>query len=204
MKLMNYIPNTITGLRIAGSLILLFLKPFSPSFFTLYVLCGFSDMLDGFIARKTNTAGATGAVLDSIADTVFIGVMLFLMVPILPFESWMLHWITGIAVIRILSWAIGFIKFRTFTSLHTYANKAAGFLLFCSPILWKLWGMSKTSAFVCVIASLSALEELAIIVSSRNLLQNTSSLFSRPPYKGLRSSHSIWNRTRSGRSNKNK
>lgn len=180
VEMRKYIPNGITGMRIAGSLALIFLRPLSSSFFVLYVLCGLSDMFDGFIARKTNTASAEGAVLDSIADAVFLGIMLFILAPILPYEPWMLLWIMGIGGIRLLSWFIGFIKFRTFASLHTYANKATGFVLFCSPILCILWGMPITVAGICILASLSALEELAITITSRKLLRNTVSLFNRP------------------------
>lgn len=174
--MINYIPNTITILRIAGSLTLLLFKPFTASFFFLYVLCGISDMLDGFIARITNTVSAKGAILDSMADTVFFGIVLVLFIPILPIKLWMILWILGIFVIRILSWIIGFIKYRTFASLHTYANKAAGFVLFCFPILWKLFGLSITIIIICTIAGISALEEFTITIISKELSPNTSSL----------------------------
>lgn len=177
MARLKYIPNTITVLRITGSLTLLFQKPLSAGFFFLYFLCGITDILDGFIARKTNTVSAEGAVLDSAADTVLIAVMLFMLVPVLPFTPWMLLWTAAIAVVRILSWAVGFIRYRTFASLHTYANKAAGFALFCFPVLWKLLGMPVTEAAVGMIASLSAIEELVIQLTSKKLCRNETTVF---------------------------
>lgn len=179
MTLIKYIPNIITGLRITGSLILLYQKPLSAGFFFLYFLCGFTDILDGFIARNTNTASAAGAVLDSVADAVFIAVMLFLLVPVLPFTSWMVLWIAGIGITRVFSWTVGFIKYRTFASLHTYGNKAAGFALFCFPVLWKLWGIPITVIIICMISSLSAIEELVLQLTSKKLCRNETSIFRR-------------------------
>ena len=59
--------NAITLLRISGTAVLLFLRPFSPAFFVVYTLTGVTDVLDGFVARKTGTASDFGAKLDSAA-----------------------------------------------------------------------------------------------------------------------------------------
>ncbi|MBQ1314269.1 MAG: CDP-alcohol phosphatidyltransferase family protein, partial [Clostridia bacterium] len=48
--------NTITFFRIAASIVLLFCPVFSPAFYVFYIAAGLSDMLDGFMARKTDTA----------------------------------------------------------------------------------------------------------------------------------------------------
>ena len=52
----KHIANILTGYRILGSILLLFFPAFSTEFYITYLLCGFSDMIDGTIARKTNTA----------------------------------------------------------------------------------------------------------------------------------------------------
>ena len=62
------VSDIITFFRIAGTIPLAVLKPLSAEFFCLYALTGVTDVLDGFIARKTKTAGDFGARLDSIAD----------------------------------------------------------------------------------------------------------------------------------------
>lgn len=46
------IPNILTVSRILLSGALLFMQPLSLPFFILYTLCGISDVLDGFFARK--------------------------------------------------------------------------------------------------------------------------------------------------------
>lgn len=62
---MKKIPNYISFTRIIFSLILIFIKPLSMSFYSIYIICGFTDIMDGFIARKTGTTSRIGAKLDS-------------------------------------------------------------------------------------------------------------------------------------------
>jgi len=52
---MKTIPNCISFSRIIFSLILVFIKPLSVAFYAIYIICGLSDIMDGFIARKTGT-----------------------------------------------------------------------------------------------------------------------------------------------------
>ena len=58
--------NTITFFRIAAGIALLFCPVFSPAFYVFYIAAGLSDMLDGFVARKTDTVSKLGARLDTI------------------------------------------------------------------------------------------------------------------------------------------
>ena len=69
---MKHLPNIITALRIAGSIGLLFCNVAGWQFWTLYVLCGLSDMVDGWLARRLHAESKTGSILDSIADLVFV------------------------------------------------------------------------------------------------------------------------------------
>ena len=54
--MVKYLANAITSLRIIGSAVLLFFGVPSLPLYITYLLCGFSDMIDGAIARKTNAA----------------------------------------------------------------------------------------------------------------------------------------------------
>ena len=54
-QMAKHIANILTGCRILGSVLLLFFPAFSLAFYITYLLCGFSDMIDGTIARKTNS-----------------------------------------------------------------------------------------------------------------------------------------------------
>ena len=51
----KYIANIVTSCRIIFSILMLFFSVFSPWFYVMYLLCGLTDMVDGSIARKTNT-----------------------------------------------------------------------------------------------------------------------------------------------------
>ena len=56
----NHLANILTGFRILGSMLLLFIPVFSAVFYSVYLLCGFSDMIDGTVARMTGSASRFG------------------------------------------------------------------------------------------------------------------------------------------------
>ena len=65
-------PNIITLLRMAGSFGLLLCDVTGAAFWIIYALCGISDIVDGWLARKLNCVTRTGALLDSLADICFV------------------------------------------------------------------------------------------------------------------------------------
>ncbi len=64
---MKHIPNIISALRIIGATCLLFCNPAAVAFWVIYGLCGISDMLDGYLARKLRVESKTGAPLAFVA-----------------------------------------------------------------------------------------------------------------------------------------
>ena len=95
------VANILTGFRIFGSILLLFFSVFSEAFYGIYLLCGFSDMIDGTIARKTNSASEFGAKLDTIADIVFVAISMIKLLPIIHIPGWLWIWGSLIAIIKI-------------------------------------------------------------------------------------------------------
>ena len=67
----------------------------------MYLICGFTDMVDGTIARRTNTVSKFGANLDTIADMTFLTVSLFKILPVIHMQKWLWIWAGIIAVIKI-------------------------------------------------------------------------------------------------------
>lgn len=173
---MRHAPNIITISRIIFSAVLFFVKPFSVYFWVLYSLCGLSDMADGFIARKTNTASSLGAMLDSISDMVFIGAAAVIILPVISIPGAILIWIALIALIRITGLLIASSKYHTFAVLHTYSNKATGILLFTFPYLYKLLDIYAAGFIICTFATLAAVEELIIHMTSEELSRNVKSI----------------------------
>lgn len=176
---MKNIPNIISTLRILLSVILFFLKPLTPLFWLVYSICGFSDIIDGYIARRTNSTSKLGSILDSIADITFISVMIIDLLPILVLPIEIVIWILLIAFVRIISLFVVYFKYQTFAILHTYANKATGLLLFCCPYLYMFIKINTIGCIMCSIASISAIEELLINITSKKLSRNIPGIFAK-------------------------
>ena len=174
---MKRIANIITVSRILCSLLLVWTRPLSTAFYMLYLYCGLSDAVDGYIARRTKTESRLGQKLDSAADLVFFAALLIALLPILQLTTPALLFIGTVVVIRVSSIIIAFVKYKTFASLHTYANKLTGFLLFAVPLLLAFVPLATLTTIVCSIALASALEELVIHLFSKELNANRASLF---------------------------
>ncbi len=155
----QHLANLITGCRMLCSILLLFFPVFSPGFFAVYLLCGFSDMADGAVARRWGSAGEWGARLDTAADVLFAAAALVKMLPTLPVPGWMWIWIAAIALTRICNLAAGFLRGVPFAALHTALNKATGFLLFLLPLTLPFLDWWYTSVALCAAATISALRE---------------------------------------------
>ena len=168
---------SITIIRIIGAIYLLFVEPLSILFYAIYSICGISDILDGYIARKTNTVSKTGAVLDSLADLIFIAIMLIIIIPIISWELWLPCWIVAIAIIRFVSLGICYKKYHAVAFLHTYTNKITGLALFIFPLFYHVADLTITATILCGIASISALEELTINLKEKNLNRDIRGLF---------------------------
>ena len=151
--------NIVTGCRILGSVLLLLLPAFSVAFYILYILCGFSDMIDGTIARKTNHVSELGAKFDTVADLVFATVSSIKLLPILSIPGWLWGWIVAIAIIKIGSMIWGFVSEKQLIFLHTKMNKVTGLLLFLLPLTLSLIDLKYSSVAVCSIATVAAIQE---------------------------------------------
>jgi CDP-diacylglycerol--glycerol-3-phosphate 3-phosphatidyltransferase len=174
---MKSIPNFISISRIIFSLILIFVRPLSIVFYTIYIICGLSDIMDGFIARKTGTASSLGAKLDSISDLIMTCVLLLVLYPIINPTTKVLLWVILIGIIRIASMTVALKKYKTFAVLHTYGNNLTGIVLFIFPLLLTYIHVTVLINIICVVASISAIEEFIIQLTSRTLKVNRQSIF---------------------------
>lgn len=171
------VANIITVSRILLSFVLLFLQPFELWFMIIYCICGLTDILDGFVARKFNMTSQLGATLDSLADFVFICIMLIVFLPVIDFESWMIIWLAVIMVIRFISIIVGYVRYHQLSFLHTYLNKLSGLIIFCFPFFYELTNLNITFTIIAGIATISGLEELLINFTSENLNKDRKSIF---------------------------
>ena len=157
--MVKQIANVITSCRILCSFLLLIFDPFSTGFYITYILCGFSDMIDGGIARKTNSISKFGAKFDTIADLVFVAVSMIKLLPTIYVPKCLLVWIISIGVIKIFNIILGYIYNKMFISLHTRMNKIAGFLLFLMPLILSYIELNYSSIAVCSIATVASIQE---------------------------------------------
>lgn len=159
------LPNIVSILRIFMAPVLLVLAYFQyPGIFIITLLFTlFTDVLDGFLARRLNMITELGAHLDSWGD--------FFIYTTLAISAWWL-WpdiireeIISVLII-ILSFTfpvlIGLLKYHTLTSYHTWSVKAAVFITVVSYVIvfsdWLRWPLYLAAA-ACVIA---AIEEILI------------------------------------------
>jgi CDP-diacylglycerol--glycerol-3-phosphate 3-phosphatidyltransferase len=176
---MNNLANYISITRIILVLFLAFLEPLSFHFYLIYTVSGISDIMDGYIARKTKSSSKLGEKLDSAADFIMVVVLIPIFYTILNPGIVILLWIIVIGIIRVISLLIVLIKYKTFGMLHTYGNKITGLILFLIPLLLIVVPKSILMYLVCSIASVSALEELGINLLSKELSANKKSIFSK-------------------------
>lgn len=164
--MIKYIANIITVCRILGSVLLLLFPAFSIEFYIIYIICGISDMIDGAIARKTNSSSAWGAKIDTVADLVFVTVSLIKILPIINIPVWLWIWVIVIAIIKIGNIVLGYISRKQFVSLHTIMNKITGLLLFLLPLTFSLVKAKYSFITVCFIATFAAIQEWFYIKSN--------------------------------------
>ena len=162
----KHIANILTGCRILGSILLLFLPAFSGAFYILYLFCGFSDMIDGTIARKTNSTSKFGSQLDTIADLIFVMVSIIRLLPAIHIPGWLWIWGGMIAVIKISNIIWGYVSKKQFISLHTMMNKITGLLLFLFPLTLSFVELKYSSIAVCSIATFAAIQETVYIATN--------------------------------------
>lgn len=141
------------------SIAILFCNALSPVFYTLYIIAGVSDMVDGYVARRTNTVSELGAKLDTIADFVFVVVCLIKLLPVLTIPSWLWIWFGVIALIKIINIISGLVVQKKFVAIHSIMNKIAGFLLFVFPLTLSFVELKYSAVVVCLFATFAAIQE---------------------------------------------
>ncbi len=129
---MKSLPNAISALRFLGVFGLLFFGVESCAFWVIYFVCGLSDMADGCLARKLGCESKTGALLDSLADLVFVVCCCFKLIPALAFPRWLWIWGGVIVATKIINQISALVMYKKCVFPHTMANKVTGVLLFLS------------------------------------------------------------------------
>ena len=175
----TWVPNIITCVRLVGALIILFLPVPSAVFFTVYTLCGLSDVLDGATARVLKAESAFGAKLDSVSDMVFYAVMLIRLMPVLweTLPSWIWLAVAAILMLRLCAYLVAALRYHRFAAMHTYLNKLTGLCVFLIPYFVGFDALTVYCMIVCAIGTLASAEEFIIHAYSPVYNANRKSLF---------------------------
>ena len=127
---MKCLPNILSSLRMVGAVALLPCNVSSSTFWVLYIVCGISDMADGWLARKLKCVTKKGALLDSLADICFVACCACRILPILELPQWLWLWAGVIVAMKVVNQLSALVRYGHCSFPHTLANKWAGFLLF--------------------------------------------------------------------------
>ena len=173
MKL-KHIPNALCIIRFILVALLIPLSftigPFAVLSITIFLIAGFTDMIDGTIAR--NIKGATsnlGAELDSLSDMFMVIVSVFFIIPHMVIWRHLQLLIILALVFKLMSAVPGLIKHRKVFFLHTLSNKALGFILFITIPIYFIFGPGPNLAiniyivFIIVAVFTITFEEMVII-----------------------------------------
>ena len=157
---MKHLPNILSLLRMVGAVALLLSDVSGVLFGVLYIVCGISDIADGWLARKLKCATRTGALLDSLADICFVACLCPLLLPILELPQWLWLWAGVIVAIKVVN---------QLSALVMHGRCWAGFLLFITlpTIIWSIIPIS-IAAFVATFAAIHEGCVLARAESSRS------------------------------------
>ena len=155
------IANCITVSRILFSLAMILFPSSSIPFAVLYVLCGATDVLDGFAARKLHTESENGTMLDSIADLIFAVIYAVKVLPLLNVPLWVWIWTAIIAVTKITGILIASKKAHKLSIEHSFGNKLTGLLLFFLPLSVCAIDVKYGATLVCIFATGTVIKEIA-------------------------------------------
>ena len=164
---MKHLPNSLSSLRMVGAVVLLLCDVVGTTFWSLYALCGISDIADGWLARKLKCATRTGALLDSVADICFVACCAWALLPILELPQWLWLWAGVIVVIKVVNQLSALVRYGRCCFPHTTANKWAGFLLFIAAPM-TFWSIIPIT-IVASVATFAAIQEGHFIRTRNNM-----------------------------------
>ena len=116
-------------------------------------------MADGYLARKLGCESKKGALLDSLADLVFVVCCCFKLIPALAVPKWLWIWGGVIIAIKVINQISALVIYKKCVFPHTIANKVTGFLLFVGVPLTVFLESIVPMAVIAGVATFAAVQE---------------------------------------------
>ena len=174
----KHLANILTVTRIFIGSILLWYGEITAGFLKLFCVAGLTDLLDGPIARLTDSVSELGAKLDTTGDVI----MYMALAKILLFkEKLKKRYVVIIlcaAAALLISAFIGLKRFGSFFFIHTATAKLLGFNCFLVPFSSFFNTLDYVVAVICVLLLLLAIESIVIQSKSSSASPDTLSVFS--------------------------
>ena len=175
------LPNALSVYRLLALpfLIQAILQENESRFILLISINLITDILDGLIARMFKLQTELGAKLDSIAD---IGTYLMAFAGMMVLrksfmETYKIEFMLLIGL-WLLPQLISLIRFRRVPSFHLWSYKITGYLQGIFIFSFFVWGFHAGYFYVMLVVSyLAYLEELALVLSLKQLRSNLKSIF---------------------------
>lgn len=150
-------------------------------FVATYLLCGLSDILDGYLARKYKWESKTGEQLDSFSDFIFYGIIIYLLIITTDIsqQKYLMSCTVAVFTLRLINLVITKVKFCTWGMLHSWGNKATGLFLYFYLAATLRSGRASVvpGTILCVAAVLSSVEEGVILLLGKEYNANRKSYF---------------------------
>ena len=143
------------------------------------IICGATDILDGYFARKLNQVSEFGSRLDSWSDNLIL-ISTIIWVAILMPEVFTEN--SVLITVSLSCYAVflivGMIKFRRFANLHLYSSKTSTTLLYIFVVHAFLFGGYNRTMFIIAasVSVVAALEGILIQLTSKEIDEHIGSL----------------------------
>ena len=160
--------DMLTGMRILCGILILCFPAFSGWYYFFYLLGGFTDAIDGTVARRMGKASDFGAKFDTAADFVFAIAAAIKIISAVSVPVWLLLWIAGIAFIKTACHAAGYIKHHEFRTAHSALNKACGGVVFFAALF--VGGEFAWQAKALIVIGTGILASVAAIAEGMTIL----------------------------------
>lgn len=154
-----------------------FCNEISPLFLSIYIFCGFTDLIDGPIARKTNSSSTLGASLDTIGDVLTYLALAKILISKKLVPLWIFIWILSAGILFGVCAIITKSRFNKFYLPHTYLGKIFGGTVFVLPLAMQIMTNEIWMSVICSIASIHAIELFFIQLKSQTPRDFVPSVF---------------------------
>jgi len=165
--------NVLTGIRILCGILILLFPAYSGWYYMFYLIGGFTDAIDGTVARKRRETSDFGAKFDTVADFVFTAAVVFKVICTVEIPAWLIIWVVLIALIKIGCHLAGYIRNQRLITVHSVLNKICGGVVFLISLFIGCNLANQVIALVvigaCILTTIAAIAEGMTILKDNHV-----------------------------------